>query len=379
MTATTSETSSDSVPQKDRAAELLAPVPEPPARDHVVAGQLRLGAVDRRRGDQLWAITSMSAAEHDDHAERAERAPVPRPFELVESGANRIGLVSSATAVARRPSRFHSRQGERVLIDAASTQGGVRVPCGHDRRDCTSEAGIDGSGPRGRMYDDRCVAGLRSLGPWPPPARNPRSAVGARVRSRSTARPPSRAATTGPARSIVVPSPAPTSRCGAPPPGAARAAARDGRPVADRGPEFAILLPEAARRTRELARDLVALARDAGRRAAAGVACFPEAVHRPAGGLLADADTALARPTAGTRPSRCSTPAVPQPAPAGLAGGAAPPRARRRRIVLDRALVGTFSRGPTTTCSSRACAAPDGAEGLLDSAERFGLGSALDR
>ena len=62
------------------------------------------------------------------------------------------------------------------------------------------------------------------------------------------------------------------------------------------GCEFAILLPEArAADARELAGELVTLlAGVAGVPATAGVACFPDGLDRPAGALLADADTALA-------------------------------------------------------------------------------------
>src|SRR5829696_3877996 len=62
------------------------------------------------------------------------------------------------------------------------------------------------------------------------------------------------------------------------------------------GCEFAILLPEAgATEARELAGELAGIAaRAAATSAAAGVACFPDGLDRPAGALLADADTALA-------------------------------------------------------------------------------------
>ena len=71
--------------------------------------QLVLRAVDRRRGDELVREHVDRAAEDDDHGDRREQCPERRPLEETTKTAKTIGLVSSATAVAARPSFFHSR------------------------------------------------------------------------------------------------------------------------------------------------------------------------------------------------------------------------------------------------------------------------------
>ena len=148
------------------------------------------------------------------------------------------------------------------------------------------------------------------------------------------------------------------------------------------GCEFAILLPEArATQARELAGELVALAaRAAGTPAAAGIACFPDGLDRPAGALLADADTALA--------------AAPARRPARRVFDARVFRTARCRRVAGRAAAARARRGDGCCSSARPVidvhsGATDhhavvarlrgAADGLLERAERFGLGREIDR
>ena len=149
------------------------------------------------------------------------------------------------------------------------------------------------------------------------------------------------------------------------------------------GTEFAILLPEArAADARELAGELVALvAETAGAPATAGIACFPDGVDRPAGALLADADTALAAAHGGHPPVALFDARVFR-SPRAL--GSRAERLRRALdgddLVLERAPVVNLHTGATDHHALAArLRGRDGAEGLLDSAERFGLGSTIDR
>ena len=147
------------------------------------------------------------------------------------------------------------------------------------------------------------------------------------------------------------------------------------------GGEFAVLLPEArGSDARELAGDLVAVvAAVAGVPAAAGVACFPDGLDRPAGALLADADTALAA-AHGARP-----PVVEFDARVFRAPRAAGSRAERLRralagddLVLDRSPVIDLRTGKTDH-HALAPRLRGPAEGLLETAERYGLGRTVDR
>jgi len=147
------------------------------------------------------------------------------------------------------------------------------------------------------------------------------------------------------------------------------------------GCEFAILLPEArATQARELAGELVGLAaRTAGLPAAAGIACFPDGVDRPAGALLADADTALAAAHGAVPPVAVFDARVFR---TPRAAGAPAERLRRALsggdLVLQRAPVIDLRTGATDhhVVTSRLRGASDG---LLERAERFGLGRVLDR
>ena len=147
------------------------------------------------------------------------------------------------------------------------------------------------------------------------------------------------------------------------------------------GCEFAILLPEArATEARELAGELVGHAgRAAGLPAAAGIACFPDGLDRPAAALLADADTALAAAHGAVPPVAVFDARVFRtPRAAGS------PAERLRRAIAGRSLV--FEHVPVIDLRT---GAPDhhaltprlnGAPGgLLARAERYGLGRAIDR
>ena len=106
---------------EDRAAELLAPVPQPPPRDHVVLGQLGLGAVDRRHRDEAVGEHVDQPAEDHDRAERGEHAPVPGPVERRREQP-RTGSGSSS---ARRPWRAG-----RAASTRAPARASARSRCG---------------------------------------------------------------------------------------------------------------------------------------------------------------------------------------------------------------------------------------------------------
>jgi EAL domain-containing protein (putative c-di-GMP-specific phosphodiesterase class I)/GGDEF domain-containing protein len=145
--------------------------------------------------------------------------------------------------------------------------------------------------------------------------------------------------------------------------------------------EVAVLLPEVAAADAEVvARDLVDLVAGAtGARAAAGVACFPEALHRSAGGLMADADAALAAAWRLTPPVTVAPRRLHQPTSraeriaAALTDGGMEldrvPVMDLRTGLADHHVLSPRLRDP----------APAGAEGLRAAAARFGLGGALDR
>ena len=147
------------------------------------------------------------------------------------------------------------------------------------------------------------------------------------------------------------------------------------------GCEFAILLPEArGTEARELAIDLVGhAARAAGTPAAAGIACFPDGLDRPAGELLADADTALAAAHSAVPPVVLFDTRVFRTA---RAGGSPAERLRRAlatgAVQLERAPVVDLRSGETDH-HALAPRLPGGEAGLLERAERFGLGRAVDR
>ena len=147
------------------------------------------------------------------------------------------------------------------------------------------------------------------------------------------------------------------------------------------GGEFAILLPEArGSEARELAGDLVALVTSvAGAPAAAGVACFPDGLDRPAGALLADADTALAAARNG-HPAVVEFDARVFRTPRAL--GSRAERLRRALagddLVLERAPVVDLRTGATDHHALTARLRGNG-DGLLEAAERFGLGRTIDR
>jgi ammonium transporter, Amt family len=147
------------------------------------------------------------------------------------------------------------------------------------------------------------------------------------------------------------------------------------------GCEFAILLPEArATEARELAGELVALAaRAAGLPAAAGIACFPDGLDRPAGALLADADTALAAAHGAVPPVALFDARVFRTPRAARS-----PAERLRRAISDGGLV--LGRAPVIDLRSGAVdhhavatRLRGDSDGLLERAERFGLGRQIDR
>ena len=147
------------------------------------------------------------------------------------------------------------------------------------------------------------------------------------------------------------------------------------------GCEFAILLPEVrVTQARELAGELVALAvRAGGVPAAAGIACFPDGLDRPAGALLADADTALAA-AAGARPPVAVYDARVFRTP--VAGGSPAERLRRALdgdgLLLERAPVIDVHSGAVDHHAVVA-RLRGAADGLLERAERFGLAREIDR
>jgi len=146
--------------------------------------------------------------------------------------------------------------------------------------------------------------------------------------------------------------------------------------------EFAVLLSEArSTEARELAGELVVLvARAAGTPAAAGVACFPNGLDRRAGALLADADAALAA-ARGVEP-----PVAMFDARVLRATRSAKSRATRLRralagdgLVLERRPVVALATGTADHHVLGARLRDPEATGLLDNAERFGLGRAVER
>jgi diguanylate cyclase (GGDEF)-like protein len=147
------------------------------------------------------------------------------------------------------------------------------------------------------------------------------------------------------------------------------------------GCEFAILLPEArATEARELAGELVAAAaRASGLPGAAGIACFPDGLDRPAGALLADADTALAAARGAVPPVAVFDSRVFR---TPRAAGSPAERLRRALssgdLVLDHVPVMDLRSGAADhhAVTVRLRGAPDG---LLERAERFGLGRQIDR
>jgi EAL domain-containing protein (putative c-di-GMP-specific phosphodiesterase class I)/GGDEF domain-containing protein len=147
------------------------------------------------------------------------------------------------------------------------------------------------------------------------------------------------------------------------------------------GCEFAILLPEArATQSRELAGELVALAaRASGLPAAAGIACFPDGLDRPAGGLLADADTALATAHGAAPPVAVFDARVFR---TPRAAGSAAERLRRALsgsdLLLERAPVIDLLSGAIDHHAIATRLRGD-SNGLLERAERFGLGRQIDR
>ena len=147
--------------------------------------------------------------------------------------------------------------------------------------------------------------------------------------------------------------------------------------------EFAILLTEAgAAEARTLAGELVELvAVAAGAPAAAGIACFPDGLDRPAGALLADADSALAAA------QRARPPVALFDTRVFRASRTAGSRAERLRLavegddlVLERDPVVDLRTGVTDhhALAARLRGEPPG-NGLLESAEHFGFGRAIDR
>jgi diguanylate cyclase (GGDEF)-like protein len=147
------------------------------------------------------------------------------------------------------------------------------------------------------------------------------------------------------------------------------------------GCEFAILLPEArATQARELAGELVALAaRTVGVPAAAGIACFPDGLDRPAGSLLADADTALAAAHGAVPPVAVFDARVFR---TPRAAGSPAERLRRALaggdLVLERAPVIDLRTGAIDH-HAVASSLRGAHDGLLERAERFGLGRVIDR
>jgi diguanylate cyclase (GGDEF)-like protein len=147
------------------------------------------------------------------------------------------------------------------------------------------------------------------------------------------------------------------------------------------GCEFAILLPEArATEARELAGELVSVARAAaGVAVAAGIASFPDGLDRPAGALLADADAALAAARASVPPVALFDARVSR---TPRAAGSAAERLRRALaagdLQLDRRPV-VCLRGGGTDHHALAPRLGGAADGLIERAERFGLGREIDR
>jgi predicted signal transduction protein with EAL and GGDEF domain len=145
--------------------------------------------------------------------------------------------------------------------------------------------------------------------------------------------------------------------------------------------EFAILLPEArATEARELAGQLVAVTRKAtGVAAAAGIAAFPDGLDRPAGALLADADAALAAARSAVPPVALFDARVFR---TPRSAGSAAERLRRAlagdALLLERAPVVDLRSGATDH-HALAPRLRDDADGLLERAERFGLGREVDR
>jgi hypothetical protein len=120
-----------------RAAELLAPVPEAPARDDVVAGELRLRAVDRRGRDQAVREHVDEPAEDHDCGERGEHARVPRPVERRDEQREQDRARQQRDRRREPPEPFPlACQRERMLVDAAAAQRGVVFPMGHCNADC---------------------------------------------------------------------------------------------------------------------------------------------------------------------------------------------------------------------------------------------------
>jgi diguanylate cyclase (GGDEF)-like protein len=147
------------------------------------------------------------------------------------------------------------------------------------------------------------------------------------------------------------------------------------------GCEFAILLPEArATEARELAGELVAVARRAaGVAVAAGIASFPDGVDRPAGALLGDADAALAAARGAVPPVAVFDTRVSR---TPRTAGSAAERLRRALaagdLQLDREPVVSLGDGGTDHHALAPRLRGDG-DGLLERAERFGLGREIDR
>jgi diguanylate cyclase (GGDEF)-like protein len=147
------------------------------------------------------------------------------------------------------------------------------------------------------------------------------------------------------------------------------------------GCEFAILLPEArATEARELAGELTTVARAAaGAPAAAGIAAFPDGLDRPAGALLADADAALAAARRSVPPVALFDARVFR---TPRAVGSPAERLRRALanddLLLEREPVVDLRSGGTDHHALAARLRDEG-EGLLERAERFGLGREIDR
>lgn len=147
------------------------------------------------------------------------------------------------------------------------------------------------------------------------------------------------------------------------------------------GCEFAILLPEArSTEAREVAGELVALAaRAAGLPAAAGIACFPDGLDRPAGALLADADAALAAARGAVPPVAVYDARVVR---TPWAEGSPAERLRRAvdgdGLVLEQAPVVDVQSGAVDHHAIVARLLGEQA-GQRERAERFGLGRAIDR
>ena len=184
----------------------------------------------------------------------------------------------TATAVAARPSRRHSRASasECSLTARCRTEGGDPRPPGSVRRERLDRLSATGSG---RMFDAHPVRRTPFI--FTCPARSP-SAARRRSSPPSSARPRSRAATTAPGAVVVVAvARARRSRWRGRRRGAARAPARDGRAWRVSPSEVACCCRRSARRTREAPspRPGRVLGGRRAPRAAAGVACFPEALR----------------------------------------------------------------------------------------------------